>query len=567
MQTADREIAAGGGERQRAQLWLERNAALVALAAAVLAAAALLLALSAGLTYYQDTWAFLMHRRAFTADAFLEPHNEHIVLIPVVIVKLLLFVFGMTSALPEFVVFNILLATTAVLLFVYVRRRLGPWPAVIAAVLLLFVGPAWEVLLWPFEVGFVGAIMSGIAMLLALEREERRWDVAACALLTISLGFSTLGTSFVVAAIVVVFQSRKTIGLRRAYVVAIPALLFLAWYAGWGHTAESHLSLHNVLASPRFLFEGLASSIDSVLGLSTIGIDGLGEPVWGRPLLIAALVLIGYRQVRKPGFSPQLWPAAAAAASFWLLAAFNYIPSREPVSSRYTYAGAAFLLLMAADLLQGVRFSRTALWLGGAIVVVAVGSNLIPLNDGRHFLMEQTVLTRADVGAIDIARRTVPPSFALTPEIAGTPSLIDVNAAEYLPAVREYGSPGYSPDELANAPEAGRRQADVVLSRALSLSAAIDPHAALSAAGRCVDVAAGSGPTSEVRLFIGVNRIGLAPGPDASYSMRRFAEGEFPVSMESAPGDSVTTIRIPRDAAPQPWYLHVEATQPVRVCH
>ena len=35
----------------------------------------------------------------------------------------------------------------------------------------------------------------------------------------------------------------------------------------------------------------------------------------------------------------------------------------------------------------------------------------------------------------------------------GTPALIDVNAAEYFPAEREYGSPAYSPPELAEAPE------------------------------------------------------------------------------------------------------------------
>lgn len=554
----------------RGRDWLVANAPLLSLGAAVLGSVVLLLVLSWSLTFYQDTWAFLMHRRAFTADAFLEPHNEHIVVIPVAIEKLLLAVFGMTSALPEYVVLILMLAVTAVLLFIYVRRRLGPWPAVMAAAMLLFVGPAWQVLLWPFEIGFVGSILAGIAMLLALERDDRRWDRIACVLLAISLGFSSLGLSFVAAAAVDVFQRRRERGLRRAYVVAVPLFLFMVWYAGWGHTAESHLSLHNILASPPYLLTGLASSLDTVLGLSTISVEGVGQPEWGRPLLVAAIVLVGFWQARRPGFSPRLWPAAAAAASFWLLAAFNYIPGREATSSRYAYAGAAFVLLMAADLLQGVRFNRRALWIGGAIVLAAVASNLVPLKEGRDVLKAQTVLTRSDVGAIDIARRTVRPTFALTPEIAGTPSLIDVNAAEYLPAVREYGSPGYTPSEMENAPEAGRRQADIVLSWALPISVVTHRGAysrSASANENCVALPGGpADSSSDVTIFPGLTRIELAPGPHAAFSLRRFAVGEYPVATEGAAGDTVTLLRIPRDTATQPWHLHVEAHQPARVC-
>jgi hypothetical protein len=567
MESADLEIAGVGGRGVARRAWVRAHAPLLVLGFAVLASVVLLLALSADLTYYQDSWAFLMHRRGFSADAFLEPHNEHIVLIPVAIEKLLLTIFGMSSAFPESVVLTLLLATTAVLVFVYVRRRLGPWPAVMAAALLLFIGPAWQVLLWPFEIGFAGSVMAGIAMLLMLEREDRLGDVAACALLALSLGFSTLGLSFAVAAVVDVLQNRRGRGLGRAFVFAIPLALFAAWYAGWGHTAESHLSLRNVLDSPRFLFEGLASSLDSVVGLSTIGVDGLGQPDWGRPLLVAAIVLIAYGQLRRPGFSPRLWPVAAATATFWLLAAFNYIPGREAVASRYTYAGSALLLLLTADLMRGVRFSRPALWVGAVVTLAAIAANIGPLEDGRDVLEEQTVLTRSDLGAIEIAERTVDPSFALTPEIAGTPSLIDVNAAEYLDAEREYGSPAYMPEELAGAAEAGRRQADIVLAQALPLSTVTYRRSALrGGVGGCTEIPGEGSGAPEIRLSPGVTRIGLAPGPHASFTLRRFAVGEYPVVTEGAPGDSVTHLKIPLDAAGRPWDLKVEAQQAARVC-
>jgi hypothetical protein len=535
----------------------------------VLASIVLLLALSSGLTFYQDTWAFLMHRRVLTLDAFMEPHNEHIVVLPVAIEKTLIAVFGMSSAAPEYVVLTLMLAVTAILLFFYVRRRLGAWPAVMAATLLLFVGPAWQVLLWPFQIGFVGAILSGIGMLLALDREDRRGDRLACLLLALSLAFSSLGISFAVAAAVDLLVRRREGVLGRIYLVAIPTVLYAAWWVGWGHNAETHLSLRNVLDSPNYLFTGLASSLDTVLGLSTINVEGVGQPEWGRPLLVGAIVLLVVVGLRRPGFSSRLWPVAAATASFWLLAGFNYIPGREPMSSRYAYAGAAFLLLLAADLLRDARCGRRGLWVAGGIVLLAVASNLVPLKDGSKVLEAQTVLTRADTAAMEIVRPEIEPSFALTPEIAGTASLIDINAAEYFPAVDQYGSPAYSVAELATAPEAGRRQADIVLAHALRLSTLIERGAYSSrppAGAECTRFPAGDAQGSDIPLAPGVNRIEVAPGPPAQISLRRFAASEFPVTTSGAPGDSVVLLRIPRDRAPQRWRLHLEAGQAARVC-
>lgn len=543
--------------------WPKRNAPVILLAAALLGSAALLLVLESNLTFFQDTWAFLMHRRAFTANAFLEPHNEHIVVIPVALEKLLVAVFGITSAAPEQVAMTLVLAATAALVFVYARRRVGPWPALFAAVLLLFVGPAWLVLLWPFEIALAGSVLFGVAMLLALDRGERRADVAAGVLLAISIGFSSLGVAFAAAAVVDVFQRRHSDGLRRAWLAAIPILLYAVWWAGWGHDAETHLSLHNVVFSPLYVFEGLASSLSSLLGLAAIG--GVGKVVWGVPVLLALLVLFAWRLARGFRPSPRLWPVVAATAVYWVLAAFNYIPGREAYTSRYMYAGAALMLLLLAELLRGVRFGRTALLAGGAVTVVAIVLNLGPLNDGRDWLREQTVLTRADLAALEIAQRTVEPGFSLTPEVAGTPSLVDVDAGDYLAMVAEHGSPAYTPAELLAAPRVARRQADVVLAQALPVTTRSGARGPRGATHGCVVVASGSGQ-SEIRVGPGLTRIGVAPGAAAGLTLRRFATGESPVVLAGGRGGTTTLLHIPRDSASRPWRLHVEATQPVRIC-
>ncbi|HEU4707460.1 MAG TPA: hypothetical protein VFS64_09740 [Solirubrobacterales bacterium] len=547
--------------------WTRRNAPLVLLGAALLTSGAMLLVLTRDLTFFQDTWEFLINRRDLTLDNLLRPHNEHIVLIPVSIELFFLHVFGMSSALPEYLLLIAMSLVSALLLFVYARRRVGPWPALMATALLLFVGPAWQDLLWPFELAFVGSVLFGIAMLLALDRDDGRGDAFACVFLTISAGFSSLGIAFMAAAAVDLFQRRRERGLRRAWFVAIPVVLFALWYLGWGHDAESHLTLRNVLDSPRFVLEGMAVSLESLLGLSKAPIEGAPETVlgWGEPLLVAAIALVVVQQIRRPGFSAGFWPVLAATAASWFLTAFNYIPGREPSTGRYMYAAGAFTLLLAVELLRGVRFSRKTLTILGAVTIAAVASNIHFFRDGSDWLKNQSVLTKADLAGIEIARDRVAPEFELAPSIAGTSSLIDVFAGPYLKAEAEFGSPAYTPKELVGAPEPGRRQADVVISQALPLRTSTSAGA--ERRGKSCKLGGGPGGPEDTALTPGVTKILAEPGPQLTISLARFAEpGEYPVKTAGAPGDSTTLLTIPRDRSEVPWRVRVEARQAVYVC-
>ncbi|HEX3041687.1 MAG TPA: hypothetical protein VHP56_06320 [Solirubrobacterales bacterium] len=543
---------------------LSRNAALVLLAVAMAAAAAVLIDYGHSLTYFQDSWEFLMHRRDPSAATLLEPHNEHIVLVPVLIEQAMLRLFGMESMTPELVLLIALLLATAALVFVYARRRLGSWPALFAAVLLLFLGPAWQDLLWPFQVGFAGSSMFGMAMLLALESDEERWDRAACAFLALAIAFSSLGIAFAVAAAVDVLRRRRSRGLRRAYVFGLPLALYAGWYLGWGHDAENNFSAHNVLVSPRYVWEGLTASLDSVLALGTIFGEVVGRSKWAAPLLIALLALAAYGGWRRRGFFAGLWPVLAAAATFWFLAAFNFGPGREPYSSRYLYVGGLFAVLIAVNLLQGAKFNRWALVAGAAATAVIVGFNLVPLREGRDFFAKQTVLTRSDLAAIEIASRTVEPPFRLSPEVAGTAYLNEIEAGEYLQAVDEYGSPAYSPAALAAAPEEGREQADLVLANALPLGieTGLPPS---PASGHCIRLS-GDNPGRDLPLRPGTTTIHFRSSGEASVQLRRFASGEYPLRSLDIAGNSTTKLFIPRDRSQRPWRLRAESPQGATVC-
>ena len=226
-----------------------RDPVVLLLGAGAAASAAVLLALGSKLTFLLDDWEFLLYRPGFTAHSILDPHGEHISIAPILIYKALLATVGMESSVPYLAVDVALVVATAVLLFVYLRRRVDPWLALLAAALILTLGPAYDDLLWDFQMGFTGSLACGLGAILMLERGDRRGDMLACGLLTAGVTFSSLGLPFIVAAAVDVALREDR--LRRLFVFAVPALLYAVWWAGWGHTADTALSLHNVANDSR----------------------------------------------------------------------------------------------------------------------------------------------------------------------------------------------------------------------------------------------------------------------------------------------------------------------------
>ena len=139
----------------------------------------------------------------------------------------------MGSALPYRVVSTALFLLSAALLFVFLRRRVGDWPAVAATAIVLFLGAAWEDLLWSFQMTYFGSMAAGLGALLALERGDRRGEAVACALLVVSVVFGSLGLSFAIGAAVYVLLLPER--RRRLYVFLVPLAVYALWWLGWGH--------------------------------------------------------------------------------------------------------------------------------------------------------------------------------------------------------------------------------------------------------------------------------------------------------------------------------------------
>src|SRR5829696_6536325 len=293
----------------------EHPAALLA-GAAMITSGVLLLHWLGRLTFWRDEWDFLLHRRSWSIGTFLDPFVEHLLAASILIYKVGVSAFGMDSGRPFQLVAVALFLLSVGLLFVYVQRRAGEWLGLAAILPILFLGPSWDDLLFPFQMALFGSVACGIGALLALERGDRAGDLLAGCLLLLALLFSDLGIPFVAAATVDLAFDRDR--WRRAFVVVVPTLLWLLWYAGWGHEAETFISLTNFAKSPNYMLDGLAASLATWLGLGVSAHDP--SPLdWGQPLLVVALGLVAWRLyvLRRP--SPRLAGTAVVLLGFWFL--------------------------------------------------------------------------------------------------------------------------------------------------------------------------------------------------------------------------------------------------------
>ena len=362
----------------------------------------------------------------------------------------------------------------------------------------------------------------------------------------------------------------------RLYVAVVPLALFGLWWLGWGHTAKTYVGLHNLVTAPEYVIDAVSQAIASLLGLATplggFSTAPAGQPVgpagldWGRILLVVAIALAAWRLRRLGAVPPALWIALAIGGAFWFLTAFNENLFRPPTSGRYQYPGAIFVLLIAAELLRGVRVGRRALAGAAVVTGVAVLSGLEFLHDGYKLFRGVSEVERGQLAAVEIARQTVDPGFTL---LSG---LIPIEAGAYLSAVDAFGSPAYTQVELVSSPDPVRTAADKVLADALPIELApasrVSPGAAAGqgpAGRRCRTVQASPTGATGSLLRPGEFTLKARAATGAEVLLGRFSDG-LPVdlgTLRPGPGGS---LPIPADRSTRPWRLGLRGAGPVTVC-
>jgi hypothetical protein len=562
MSTRAESVASAGSRRRVEALgeWL-RNPAILCLIAAVVASGVTVLVLVGDVVFLRDEWPVVLERRGFSAGVFLDPHVGHLAAGVIAIYKLLLATFGMSSPLPFHVASTLIYLAAAVTLFAYARRRVGDWLALMATVLILFFGAGAADILSPFQMFFSGSIAAGIGALLALDRDDRAGDVIACVLLVVAISFSEAGIAFAVGVLVRLALDRRPVS-ERLYVVGVPLFLYAVWWLGWGHTGESHLSLHNVASSPLYVLDAASAAIASLVGLASAS-DALPKPT-GQEWLPAAFgvaVALGGWRVSRLGRVPRgVWPVLVIGLTFWALAAFNTFFGRAPGNGRYIYPSAVFVLLIAVDLCRGVRPGRWAMGACAAVTVVGVAANLVFLSDGyRGYFKPANEQQRGALSALEIAGPENP-SFVLNAKTSPV-TFFDIDTSQYLSAVRAFGSPAYSPTALASAPEASRAEADRVLGAMQGLT--LEPGGGTSGPCRTIQASATGGTALE--LLPGTTGFRAGRSTRAKVELGRFSD-ETPFTAGSLAPGSKASLTVPEDGSSAPWKLGLTGVGPVTVC-
>lgn len=520
-----------------------------------LAAGAWLFYMTRGSNFHVDDWSFMVDRSGHSAAVFLDPHNEHLSLLPVVLYKTLFEVVG----LGHFGVFRAVLIAVnllaAGLLLLVLRRFVAPVVALLLCVPLLLMGPAWSALYSPFQVSFAGSMAFGLGALLALERGTRRGDIGASALLVGSLACSGLGLPWL-ALVAVELAVRDR---RRLWVIAAPLVLYAIWYLAYGGNAEHDANAGNVVA---FVLNAGASALGGYAGL---------DVTWGRSLLVAGVALALWRLSVLGRVPARTAGAVAAGVTFWGLTGLVRDPSTF-AESRYLLPGATFLLLAAAPLLPRGLPSRGVLAGAALAAVVAVLAGSSSWAAGRTILVDGNQPLYARLQAVELARPAVKNLDYVIDDIRAPDEL---TPRHYFAALDRYsGSPALPLAEVRAAPAPVREAFDQAMVRAHGLAfapATARPSGAAPAAespgartvGACL---AGDGSSLVATLPAGGALLDVPGAGPATVKLRRLGDDAPDAPALTAPAGARSELRIAPDRLPDPWHVRVDGPAGTKVC-
>lgn len=527
---------------------------------ALLAAFAYLLWTGRGNTFFFDEWGWLQGQS--TLHWLLHPYNQHLQLVPVGMYYVLFHTVGLDHYWVWRVIQTSIHLAAVAVIFEFARRRLG-WLALPLVLPIAVLGSGWDYVLWPVSMGFVASIGMGVGALLALDRGDRRGDVLALVLLLVGLVCCEFAAFFAIGIAVETFLRDRRLG--RAWVWAIPLAAYALW---WLVYQQGTAASHNLGAVPTFVLNLAASGVGGLFGLDISR---------GRSLLIAALLLFGWRIAPHHPISPRAVGLLVTVGVFWLAVALARAQLGTPDATRYVYTSAILLVLLLSEILRGVSIGRWQLIVAAVFVTFALSGNLKELASAEGALRAATQQVSAELAALQLTRATAPPELVVDSHYA--PILL---AGPYFAAIDQlHSSPADTPAQLRQAPETARVAADRLLMRAGNLrvrSTAPTP----SATGHAPSVAVTGGsaasrgqcvhsvplrPRAFLDAAVPARGIDLhaAAGPKLQIRLRRFATG-FEGILLTAPPDGDTTIEPVHDGSSQPWYLRISFGQPIEVC-
>lgn len=520
------------------------------------------------LGFLGDDYDFLLAREGLSAHTLLQPHNEHLTAVGVLLYRAIFAVVGISDAVPYIALMFLCLWSCAVLSFLFVRRELGPWIALIPPLLMVTLGPAAEALLWPFEFTLFSALALWLGATLAIQRGTTGSDAIGCALLVLGIGSESVVVTLLPAtALALVLWSGWRNAWRRAWIVALPLVLWVAWYAAYQPHTDHHLA-----QVPGFVVDSFVATVAALFGV--------GSSAWGTPLAALLIAAMCVRCLYLRRVPPTSLYMGVGLLTVWLALGFTANALEPAAESRYQFQNSLLLMLALAPLTP--RFRLTLL--RGGLLVAIVGT-VVALNLGRYGPWEsayayQESIANAELAALQVARPAIVDSRAVAFYSFEPGLLWPFTPKAYFDAIDAHGSPVRVDRDLVRASQAARTQADVVIVTveqisvlaARERSGTIRPRSAagvrLQPAGAgCVVIPAGAGSAGiQVVAPPGGLIVRAAPGPSVGVGAARFADPPAAVALSSVLGAGEAVIATKPDASHAPWRFQLTAQQAVTVC-
>lgn len=518
--------------------------------------AALLVVLGTRLTFFNDDWYMILQRPGLEShgglDTLLAPHNGNMVVLFALIYKVLLAVFGMGSQLPFRLVGAAATVGLGILVYALTSERVGPVVGLAAAAIVLFLGPAWEVLLFFGGTNHLLALALGLAAFWLLETDTPRRNAIACVALVCAASVSATGLAVVVGAAIAVALRRRP---RQLWIPAIPAAVFGAWWIAYGHTDATGITSNHIAHLPGYAFASFSDGLASITG-------SLFEsfPTWiTNGHLLAIVVIVLFLAWIWRGGRPGPWALVfgGALVAFWLLTGASAIPARGASASRYQLTDGTLLILLVAELARHAHLRRPDLIAICAVAVLIVGANLNVLRHGFDFLHAQTGISEADLGALEIAGPRAPSGLRFTTAVTPYPYMTGITAGRWFAQTRRYGTSAFdTPEELMRSPAVDQQSADSVLIAAYSPVSGATLGTPVRPGCRALALPTGSA-VANVSAGPGSTEVENPGGKTVVIGLERFGPIRRPHYVSFLPPRSSLRVTLPADGAPQPWRITV----------
>ena len=340
----------------------------------------------------------------------------------------------------------------------YLRRRAPVVYAVLATILLLFLGAAWQDLLWAFQITYLLSLATGLAALLLLDRRDRVGDWLALVALLLSVASSGAGLVFASGAVIELAWSARD--RRRTWIALAPIAAWIVWYFGYG---SSRGSTSNVTGAPGYALDLAGSAFGALTG-GSLGV--------GMLVALAATVLVVVTVVRTWPISGRFAGCIAMTYGLWILLAYSRDARVPGTESRYIYLGAVFVLLLGAEVIRAwpaIHLPTPVVVVGALALVALVGHSIAVNIDDLHAGAREIRLYATDYQVRWSA-------FALLGDRVDRDVQVGhldestFTAGEVLDAVHDLDFPLLTVDQFRNLPPELRTGGDFALAQVFGLS-------------------------------------------------------------------------------------------------